>query len=108
MIAMHRIKHFFTKKRELHTQKNEHDAKRVVLEELFNDLYTDRKRIYKLNFIRGILFGAGSALGGTIVLALIVWLLSLFVNLPLIGEQFQNAQNSIERTTNEARQKATD
>jgi len=108
VIAMHRIKHFFQTQRQQHTQKNERDAKKVVLEEIFNDLYNDRRRIYKLNFVRGIVFGAGSALGGTLVLALVVWLLSLFVSLPLIGEQFKNAQNSIERTTDEARQKATD
>ena len=52
-------------------KKNETEAQRVVLEELFNDLYRNRVRIYKVNFVRGILFGAGSALGGTIVIALI-------------------------------------
>lgn len=85
-------------------KKNETEAQRVVLEELFNDLYRNRVRIYKVNFVRGILFGAGSALGGTIVIALIVWTLSLFVNIPIIGELFENAQHSIERTTNEAPQ----
>ena len=83
-------------------KKNEIEAKQTVLEEVFNVLYDSRPRIYKLNFIRGILFGAGSALGGTLVLALIVWVLSLFVNLPLIGEVFENAQQSIERTTDNA------
>lgn len=85
-------------------KKNETEAQRVVLEELFNDLYRNRVRIYKVNFVRGILFGAGSALGGTIVIALIVWILALFVNIPVIGELFENAQHSIERTTNEAEQ----
>ena len=83
---------------------NESEAKHVVLEELFNDLYRNRVRVYKINFVRGILFGAGSAIGGTIVLALIVWILSLFVNLPVIGDLFENAQQSIEQTTDEARQ----
>lgn len=105
---MYRIKQFFQKRHAQHLRRTESDSKRVVLEELFNDLYNDRKRIYKLNFIRGMLFGAGSALGGTLVLALIVWLLSLFVSLPLIGDLFENAQHSIERTGDEARQKVTD
>lgn len=83
-------------------KKNETEAQRAMLEELFHDLYRNRIRIYKVNFARGIFFGAGSALGGTLVLALIVWILSLFVNLPVIGEVFENAQHSIERTTNEA------
>lgn len=74
----------------------------ATLEELFNDLYNNRQRIYKLNFFRGILFGAGSALGGTVVIALVVWVLSLFVNVPLIGEIFRGAQQSIEQTTSES------
>ena len=74
-------------------------ASAKLAEELFYDLYTERRRIYKINFFRGIFFGAGSALGGTLVIALVVWLLSLFVNFPVIGEAFQDAQNSIERQT---------
>lgn len=70
-----------------------------LAEELFYDLYKDRKRIYKINFFRGIFFGVGSALGGTLVIAFVVWILSLFVNFPVIGEMFQDAQNSIEQQT---------
>ncbi len=64
-----------------------------VLEDLFNDFNRDRKQVYRLNFIRGIFFGFGSALGGTVILALIVWLLSLFSNTwfgPLV-RAFQDA-----------------
>lgn len=99
---MHRLKQLFSTRKEHRTKKQERESKKVVLEELFNDLYDDRKRIYKINFIRGILFGAGSAIGGTVVLALIVWILSLFVNAPFIGQLFENAQQSIERTTTES------
>jgi hypothetical protein len=99
MIAIERVKQFFQKHQEQQMQKNERDAKKAVLDELFNDLYDNKKRVYKLNFVRGLLFGAGSALGGTIVLALIVWTLSLFVNIPLVGELFKDAQNSIEQPT---------
>lgn len=105
---MHRLKHFFQNTREKRAVKNDREAKRTVLEEIFNDFYDNRARIYKVNFIRGILFGAGSAVGGTLVLALIVWLLSLFVNAPLIGETFKNAQQSIEQTSDEATRKARD
>lgn len=66
-----------------------------MLEELFNDFYIRRKQVYKMNFFRGIFFGLGSAFGGTVIIALIIWLLSLFVNFPLVGEFFKEAQNSI-------------
>lgn len=102
---MQRVKKFIKEKRDAQMKKNEAESKKAVLEELFNDLYSSRPRIYKLNFFRGVMFGAGSAVGGTLVLALIVWILSLFVNVPVIGELFENAQQSIEQTTDEATRK---
>lgn len=101
---MQQVKQFFKKRREAKMKKKETEAKKVVLDELFNDIYHNRARIYKVNFVRGIVFGAGSALGGTVVIALIVWILSLFVNLPVIGNLFENAQHSLQQTTSETTQ----
>lgn len=56
---------------------NERGAREGLLEELFNDFNRNRFSIYKFNFFRGIFFGLGSVLGGTVVLALLVWLLNL-------------------------------
>lgn len=56
---------------------NERGAREAVLEQLFNDFNRSRFTIYKFNFFRGIFFGLGSVLGGTVVLALLVWLLTL-------------------------------
>ena len=71
-------------------------ARRSLLEELFNDIYDDRTRIYRMNFLRGIFFGFGSVLGATVVVALVVWTLSFFVDIPGIGEAAQTAQSSLE------------
>ena len=56
---------------------NEKGAREAVLEDLFNDFNRNRFTVYKFNFFRGIFFGLGSVLGGTVVLALLVWLLNL-------------------------------
>jgi len=56
---------------------NERGARQSVLEELFNDFNRNRFSVYKFNFFRGIFFGLGSVLGGTVVLAVLVWLLNL-------------------------------
>lgn len=65
---------------------NQIGARRELLEELFNDLYNDRRNIYLMNFFRGLSFGAGSVIGGTVVIALTVTILSQFVDwFPVLG-----------------------
>lgn len=72
------------------------NARRTILEELFNDFYDDRRNIYRMNFFRGIFFGLGSVLGGTVVVAIVVWILSFFVQLPFIGQSLENAKDQIQ------------
>lgn len=57
-------------------QDNERGAREAVLEDLFNDFNRNRFTIYKFNFFRGIFFGLGSVLGGTLVVALLIGLLN--------------------------------
>jgi hypothetical protein len=64
------------------SQDNENGARRAVLEDLFVDFNRSRKQVYWINFIRGIFFGVGSVIGGTIVIAIVAWLLSQLVDLP--------------------------
>jgi len=61
---------------------NEVGARRAILEDLFYDFHSSRREVYWMNFIRGVFFGVGSVLGGTIVIALIIWLLSLLTDIP--------------------------
>ena len=69
-----------------------------VLQELFLDMYADRWAIYRMNFFRGIVFGFGSALGATLLIFLLAWLLSLFDTLPIIGNFVESARNSLENS----------
>jgi len=73
----------------------EKQARQNVLEDLFDDMYEQRAKVYKVNFIRGVFFGLGSALGGTLLLAFVIWLLTLFVNFPLVGQYIQDFINSV-------------
>lgn len=47
-----------------------------IIENLYYDYAKNRRHIYLTNFLRGIFFGFGAFLGGTILVALIVALLS--------------------------------
>lgn len=60
---------------------NERGSRENLIEDLFYDFHRSRKQVYTMNFIRGIFFGLGSVLGGTVVIALIIWILSVTVNI---------------------------
>jgi len=59
---------------------NERGARESLIEELFHDFHRNRAQVYQMNFIRGIFFGFGSVLGGTLLVALLIWLLGAFVD----------------------------
>ncbi|MEO7904888.1 MAG: DUF5665 domain-containing protein [Candidatus Saccharimonadales bacterium] len=77
-------------------ENNEKSARSKVIEDLFYDFNRSRVQIYKMNFFRGIFFGLGSVLGGTIVVAVLVWTLSIFVEIPGIGDSFKQVKQTIE------------
>jgi hypothetical protein len=68
-----------TRLRKIREKKLENDeltAEEQVLEDLFYDLYRNRGSVYKVNFFRGIFFGLGTFLGGTVIVALVIFLLT--------------------------------
>jgi hypothetical protein len=75
-------------------------AQRELLEQLFDDHYRFRWRIYKMNFFRGIFFGFGSAIGATLLVGILIWVLSFFTNLPVVGNFLHQSQTTIQKRTN--------
>jgi ABC-type multidrug transport system permease subunit len=53
-----------------------------VLMDAFNDIYYRRARVYRVNFVRGLFFGFGSVLGGTVLIAALIWILSMLFDIP--------------------------
>lgn len=60
----------------------ERGARAAVIEDLFYDFNQKRSRVYLTNFLRGIFFGVGSVLGGTVVIALVITALSMLTDIP--------------------------
>jgi hypothetical protein len=89
---------FFAKLKRKVREDNEKGARKTVLEELFYDFNRSRFQVYKMNFFRGIFFGLGSVLGGTVVIAIIVWLLSVTgALLPGVAGFVDGVSNSIQQ-----------
>lgn len=76
---------------------NERGARQSLIEDLFYDFNRSRAQVYKMNFVRGIFLGAGTVIGGTLVIALVVWLLSLLGHIiPPLGDFFNGVSHTLE------------
>jgi hypothetical protein len=85
------------KREEQEVLKQNHDEVAKALEILFATDYIDKKKLYISNFVRGMLFSAGGIIGATLVIALLIWLLSLFGHIPLVGPLFDNTKQTIQQ-----------
>ncbi|HUC96790.1 MAG TPA: DUF5665 domain-containing protein [Candidatus Saccharimonadales bacterium] len=75
---------------------NENGARRQLFEDLFYDFNRSRAQVYWMNFTRGIFFGFGTLLGGTILVALAVWILGQFVGFPYVGNYLKNIIDALQ------------
>ncbi len=66
-----------------------------MLISIYESGYLNRNQTYKMSFIKGVLGGLGGVLGATIVLGLLLWILSLFSDLPIVGRLIDNLNNTV-------------
>lgn len=83
------------KKQQKKTAK-EYEEMGRVMEEIVATGYSSEHRLYKISFLRGMTFGLGSIIGGTLLLAILLWILSLFTELPIVGRLAEVLRNSID------------
>jgi len=72
-------------------------APQAFLEDLYENYYSRRREIYLMNLVRGVFFGFGSVIGGTIVVALLLWLLSALEFVPFVDGLVDGAQKSLQQ-----------
>lgn len=66
-----------------------------MLEDVVASGSTNHKRLIWTNFVKGLAYGLGIFLAGTLVVAIVIWILNLFNNVPLIGPLVQNIINNL-------------
>ena len=52
-------------------------------------------RIVWTNFVAGVFRGLGAIIGASVFIAAMIWMLTLFVDIPLIGEYASNAKSTV-------------
>lgn len=86
------------KQQEEDVLKRNHDDIAKALEILFATDYINKKKLYVSNFLRGMAFSAGGIIGATLVIGILIWILSIFDNIPIIGPLFESTRQTIENS----------
>lgn len=71
-----------------HTKKLESaDYEKIgrMMEDIVAINHSNKMRFFGFTFLKGIINGLGIFIGGTIVVALVIWILTQFNNVPVIG-----------------------
>jgi hypothetical protein len=79
------------------TPKEYEDLGRAVAS-IFETGYLDKKQAYKTSFIKGLFGGLGGVIGATVLVALLLWILSLFGNVPLVGRFTDKINTTVEQS----------
>lgn len=67
-----------------------------MLQNIYESGYIDRNRLYKTSFLKGVVAGLGGVIGATVVVALLIWILSLFDRVPLLGPLTEKIQDTVQ------------
>lgn len=75
-----------------------HEQLGKLVANIYESGYLDKKTMYRTSFLKGLVQGLGGAIGATVLVAFIVWVLSLFSQIPLLGRLTDTFRSTIEST----------
>ncbi len=79
-------------------QKSKPDYEQLgrMIQNVYETAYADKKKIYSMSFVKGVATGFGGVIGATVMIAIFIWVLSFFNDIPLIGNFIDSVQTTIE------------
>ena len=85
------------KKKEEERQQKLGKAVETMLVKDYIELLGNTKRLIWSSLVRGVFVGFGTVIGATVIIAVLLWLLSLGEKLPFAEGIFENLQNTIKK-----------
>lgn len=83
-------------KKKQHTKATDYEQLGKMLASIYESGYIDKNQMYKTSFIKGLVTGFGGVIGATLVVGLLLWILTFFDNVPLLGPLTQRVQDTVE------------
>lgn len=68
-----------------------------MLDNIYQTGYIDRNQAYKMSFIKGLVSGFGGVLGATLLVALLLWIISLLGHVPFLQPISDNIENTLQQ-----------
>lgn len=84
------------KKRQKPNKQQSYEQIGKMIENIYLSGYIDKNQMYKTSFLKGLVTGLGGVLGATIVVGLLLWMLSWFNRVPLIGPITEQIKESVQ------------
>lgn len=66
-----------------------------IVASVYETGYLNKAQSYRNAFIKGVVGGFGGVVGATVVVALLLWVLSFFGEVPLVGDFSDKLQQTI-------------
>lgn len=76
---------------------DEYEVIGKLVVDLYDAVNPARATLYKTAFLKGVLSGVGGVVGATVVIALLLWVLSLLGDIPFIGDLSDSVEKTIEQ-----------
>lgn len=67
-----------------------------MIESMYDTINPNRAKLYRTAFFKGIINGLGGVVGATVGIALLLWLLSLFGQIPLVGHFVDSIRHTLQ------------
>jgi len=68
----------------------------AMIESMYDAVNPNRAKLYRTAFTKGVISGLGGIVGATVGIAALLWLLSLFGQIPLIGHFVDSIRHTLQ------------
>lgn len=67
-----------------------------IVASVYETGYLDAAKSYRMSFVKGMFQGFGGVIGATILVALLLWTLSFFDELPFLGDIVDQVETTVQ------------